>query len=232
MSKYSKLENYAKDYNNVCSVFSIIKEAKIEKLPNGQYSVVSIKGSNLGIYDTEEEAIQRLRQVEFFKNKKASSKEDSYSSIMRDLNKNNNLEAVQKFQKEFKQHFDEALISNEENPEEIALEKSKKIIKTENTIPSIIKISAAIQLGDTDAAGKYLANLIKFLTTRISPDNRAKSIDNLKKKIYYLNEYEMASKKVPASSSLGQAITIIKHILIEQKPQVIRSILNSVVRYL
>jgi hypothetical protein len=155
MSKFAKIESYAKAYKDACGVFSIVKMARIIKLPNGQYRVVSMKGKNLGTYKTKDEAKKRLRMVEYFKHVKASTTE-SYSTIMRDLNNNYNTEDVRAFQKEFKKNFDEAFLAGEEKPEEVALEKSKKFIKSENKMTKLTKISAAIQLGDTEAAGIYL----------------------------------------------------------------------------
>ena len=49
--------------------FAFVKEARIRKLPNGQYRVVSEKGKNLGTYDSFIGARNRLRQVEYFKHK-------------------------------------------------------------------------------------------------------------------------------------------------------------------
>ncbi len=46
------------------------KQATIEKLPNG-WHVKSEEGKNLGgPYSTREEAVKRLRQVEYFKHNK------------------------------------------------------------------------------------------------------------------------------------------------------------------
>lgn len=39
-----------------------------------KYRVVSEKGKNLGEYETQEEAKQRLREVEFFKHAKKANK--------------------------------------------------------------------------------------------------------------------------------------------------------------
>ena len=49
---------------------------------------------------------------------------------------------------------------------------------------------------------------------------------------FALNEKEIAGKKMPASSSMGQSITFLKHILFGQDPQYIRSVLNNVARFL
>ena len=68
--------------------------------------------------------------------------------------------------------------------------------------------------------------------TRIGPNTRAKSINNLKNKIYYINEYQLAAKKIPASAAIGQSILMLKHLLLEQDPAYIRDVLNHVVRFL
>jgi len=51
---------------------SMIKESKIKKLPNGKYRVVKKDGTgNLGTCNSLEEAKNRLKEVEYFKHKKA-----------------------------------------------------------------------------------------------------------------------------------------------------------------
>jgi len=49
---------------------SLNKEAKIKKLPNGKYRVMAETGRNMGTYDTEKEAKERLQQIEMFKHMK------------------------------------------------------------------------------------------------------------------------------------------------------------------
>jgi hypothetical protein len=97
---------------------------------------------------------------------------------------------------------------------------------------AIYKEAAPEYLGDPESVGRYLASIIHFLVRRISAERRPHSIENLKKKIYYLNEYDMAAKKTPASSSLGQSITLVKTLLLSHNPEYIRKVLNSVVRSL
>ncbi|SRR5258708_3267155 len=219
-----RIELYAEEFVNSC----MIKVSYIRHIGN-KWKVFSEKGKVLGTYNTKAEATTRLKQIELFKHmnkKKSASKDISYSSIMRKLREDNDKEAINKFQRTFKDSFDNALISGSEKPEDEALEAAVNAI-TEN---SIEKAASAIDLGDANAAGLYLSQLIKFLLKRISPGKRQKSIDNLKKKIYYLNEFEIGSKRVPASSSLGQSITLLKTILLEHSPQYIREVLNSIVR--
>ena len=78
----------------------------------------------------------------------------------------------------------------------------------------------------------YLANLIKWMLQRISPDRRSHSIETMRRKIYYLNEYTIAAKKTPPSSSMGQALTLTKHLLLSHSPQYIRAVLNETVKHL
>jgi len=73
------------DVNNYYNL--IVKEAFIKKVKN-KWRVVSRKGKNLGEYSTKEEAIKRLKQIEFFKHKKAST-EDSLFKNKIDLFINN-----------------------------------------------------------------------------------------------------------------------------------------------
>jgi transcription termination factor NusB len=206
------------------------KTAVIRKLPNGKWTVKSLKGKNLGEYDTKEDAVKNLRRIEYFKahpkKRKKKAEEVSYSSVMRKLNKESNNDVIEKFQKEFKKSFDEGIISGKDEPEKDALNHALESIK------AFEKSASAIDLGNAEAAGAYLANLVKFLLRRISNDRRPHAIDSMKKKIYYINEYNIAAKKTPPSSSMGQAITLIKTILLEHHPEYIRNVLNSIVRNL
>lgn len=173
----------------------------------------------------------KCNSISFFKLK--ASKEDSYSHIMRDLRKSDDKEAVKKFQEAFKKAFDEALIAGKENPEEEALNKAmEKDAVSDEEKELMKKVASAIDLGDAETAGKYLSDLIKFLLRRISAERRPRAIQSLKRKIYYINEYSIAQKKTPPSSSMGQSITLLKTILLEHSPQYIRGVLNSIVKNL
>lgn len=92
--------------------------------------------------------------------------------------------------------------------------------------------AAVIQMGDPISAGKALADIVKFLVSRISFENRHKALQNLKGKITALNEREIASKKMPASASLGQSIVFIKTVLNGHNSQYVREILNEIARHL
>lgn len=171
-------------------------------------------------------------KVERFKHHKEASKEDSYSSIMRDLNKHYDEETTHKFQKTFKDTFDKALLAGDEIPEDRALEEAIKCISLRDDIKAFRKVGTALDLGDPKHAGKYLADLLRFLLRRIRPEKRAKAVETLRKKVYFINEFDIASKKTPPSAAFGQSILLLKHILIEHSPQYIRGVLNNVVKFL
>lgn len=215
--------------NDFYSAVRLLKLARIIKLPNGKYRVVSEKGKNLGTYNSKLKAKNRLKQVEMFKHmKKASDESLTYSAISRKLKKYD-LDLFNKFRQIFKKHFDLAVLENENAPEESAL---KQTLQDLSEVKEIIKSATALDLGNSEYAGHYLANLVKFLLQRISEKNRPKSLNNMKKKIYYLNEYDLAKKDLPRGSALGQSITLLKHILFGHPPHYIRSVLNSIVRHL
>jgi transcription termination factor NusB len=227
MSNVSKLTSFISSYELAIDLCNIIKVAIIKHLPSGEWTVISLKGKPLGKYKTKEKAVKRLRQIEYFKKHKKASN-DSYSSIMRNIK--DDKEAIIQFQTAFKHVFDEAVISGSEEPEKTALEAAIDVLP--NIKEKIQKAASAIELGNPEYAGKYLADIVKFLMRRISAEKRPKSIASLRQKIFYMNEYNMAAKKVPASSAMGQSITLLKHILLEHPPQYIRAVLNNIVRYL
>ena len=227
----SKLNSIAREFVDATELGSIVKTAFIRHLPSGEWGVFSEKGKSLGKYKSKELAKKRLRQIEFFKHKKAAH-DNTYSSIMRGLNKDNDNEKMTIFQQVFKDEFDKEYANGNEEPEAPALEAAMKAIANDTYDELLVKTANALDMGDPMYAGKYLAEMIKFLMRRISEGKRQHSIDGLKKKIWYLNEYQIASKRMPVSSAIGQSITLIKHLLLEHTPEYIRAVLNSIVRNL
>lgn len=228
---------------------NIVKIAIIKKLPNGKYQVQSHKGKNLGTYTSKEKAKERLRQVEFFKHRDQSHIDDkdnkfidltdiddfSFSAIMRKLRKRTSKDIVRKFLEIYKHEFDSAISEQLEAPDRIALQKSLIKFNKINKIKldkNIIKNAAITELGNPEIIGKYISDIVKFIMNRISAENRAHSLENLKRKIYALNENELASKTMPASSAMGQSITFIKHILFNHDPGYVRKVINNIVKNL
>lgn len=209
----------------------LFKESKIRKLPKGYWGLFSLKGKLLGKYKTKEQAIKRLRQIEFFKHKKASKEEEiTYSSLMRQIARRHSPDILREFRKIFKDTFDQAILANKQDAEELALAAGLGFLNSLDD--NIEKVASAIEMGDPVYAGKYIAEIIKFLLRRISPARRAKSISGLRRKIHMLNEVDIAQKKMPASSALGQAISLTKNLLMMHSPDYVRAVINSIVRNL
>jgi hypothetical protein len=171
--------------------------------------------------------IQTLRNSKI---KTASSDEVTYSSLMREIGRRHSPDVLREFRKIFKDTFDQAILENKEDAEELALAVGLEFLN--GLDHNIEKAASAIEMGDPVYAGKYIAEIIKFLLRRISPARRAKSLSGLRRKIYMLNEVDIAQKKMPASSALGQAISLTKNLLMMHTPDYVRAVINSIVRNL
>lgn len=244
MNNTDTILQQASDYEDRC--LHLVKEARIRKLPNGKYRVLSEKGKNLGESSSRSGAEKRLRQVEYFKHKDDNSADDSvidltdiddfsYSALMRKLRQKASKEQVKNFLKLYKLQFDKAVKNKLQKPEKVALQNALIKFNKYHKIKlkkKLIKSAAVSELGDAVLVGKYLSDIIRFTLTRISPEKRANAIQSLKHKLYNLNESEMSNKNMPASSAMGQSITFVKHVLFNHDPIYIREVLNNLVRSL
>jgi hypothetical protein len=84
-------------------------------------------------------------------------------------------------------------------------------------------------LGEAALVGQYLANIVRFTLNRLPPDKRGMAVDRLRKKFYSFNAQEISQKNLPPTSSIGQSITFVKHVLFNQDPMYIREVLNHLV---
>src|SRR6185436_16110052 len=216
MYNLDQITKMAYMYENVCLSFT--KESRIVKLPNDKYRVLSEKGKNLGTSNSKAEAKTRLKQIEYFKHKDDNKAEDSKNL---DLTKTD--------------EFSYSTIMRCLRPEKIALQNS--LIKLNKIHPikinrKLVKTAAISELGDPIWVGKYLADIIRFSLNRISADKRPLALNRLRNKIYNMNENEIGSKNMPATSSMGQSITFVKHVLFNHDPQYVRAVLNNITRNL
>lgn len=218
-------------FEELCQIDNsgLSKLSFIHKMPKGYWGVFSHKGRLLGKYKSRAAAEKRLKQIEMFKHmKQASADPDvTYTEMLRRLNKKYPAEIVKEFRTIFKDTFDDALLQGEEDPEAPALEAAMEFIDTLDQ--GVSKVAGAIEMGDPLYAGKYIASMITFLMRRISMERRSKAMNNLKNKIYAINEFDISRKKMPASSSIGQAISLTKNLLMMHPPQYVRAVLNSIV---
>jgi len=236
----------ASNYEESC-VNSLIKLARIKKLPNGKYRVVSMKGKNLGTYNSRSAAVKRLQQVEFFKNRDVSHADDEkiidltgatdfgLSAIMREMKQKASNEQVRCFLSLYNKYFNKAVKNKLQKPDNVALQNSlidfNKLHKIK-VKKKLVKSAAVSELGDPVAVGTYLANIVRFTLNRIPVDKRQNAIESLRRKFYSLNANELAQKNLVPTSSIGQAITFVKHILFNHDAVYIRSVIDNIVRSL
>lgn len=108
---------------------NLSKFSYIKNIGNGKWRVFSEDGKNMGTFTSKEKAIKRLKQIEYFKHKKANLNvldlscinNLTFSSVMREINKKYSTEILDNFINNFKKNFDKLFCENEKNPEEKAL---------------------------------------------------------------------------------------------------------------
>jgi hypothetical protein len=213
----------------------IYKTAYIRK-SGKEYQIFSKNNKALMICNSINEAEYYLNNMNLIKN--AREVELSYSAIMRDLNKNNK-DDIERFRSIFKKTFDEANIEGLENADKIALmaaikgidyNSNKKEAKIQNRMFKLATVMTDI--GDPNTAGKGIASIVAFILKKIKPENRQIIINKMRDRIWNLNEQEMASKKSPASASIGNSISFVKNVLNGRDPKYIREVLRHIVGYL
>ena len=96
----------------------------------------------------------------------------------------------------------------------------------------IILLASTLDLGHPDNAGKSIADIIKFLMSRIPEGKRQSAVYKMINKIRALMPNEIAGKNMPDYSSLGQSLSFIKNVLAGHDAGYVRSVLDSVVRNL
>lgn len=228
----------------------MVKLAYIKQV-GSKWKVLSQKGKSLGTYDTKEEAVKRLQQVEYFKHQDKNKADElaldekaidltdvddfSYSAMMRKIRQEASKEQVRDFLKFFKSYFDKAVKNKLQKPERVALQNA--LVRFSKIHPvklnkKLVKSAAVSELGSAPEVGAYLANIVRFIFNRLDPDHRLKAMETLRNKFYHTNADEIAQKTSPPSAAVGQAITFVKHVLFNQNSQYIREVLDNLSRNL
>lgn len=234
--------NLIEEVEKFAQACQLEKTAKIRKMPNGKYRVLSEKGKNMGTYNSREGAKKRLRQVEYFKHFDHAAADDiidltdidemAYSAIIRKLRQKTSDEVVQVFLKIFKQEFDKSVKHKINTPEKVALQntlvKFNKLHKI-RLDKKMVKSAAVSELGNAEQVGKSLADIVKFILNRLPSDKKQKAVENLKNKFRNLDASEIADKITPESAALGQSITFVKHVLFNHDTTYIQAVLNALV---
>lgn len=238
MTNTEALLKLAGSFERDC-VDDLEKFARIRKLPGGKCQVLSPRN--------KKDSAKSLREIEYFNRqdeRDADAKEEeeatvidltnavdfSYSAIMREMRQETSKEKVRYFLTLFKKEFDIAVKKKIQKPEKVALQNSLVKFNKKYKIKcnkKLIKNAAVSELGDPALVGKYLADIIKFTLNKLPVEKRAPAIEKLRSKFYAFNANEISQKTLPPTAAIGQSITFVKHVLINQNPLYIRAVLNN-----
>ena len=172
---------------------------------------------------------KRYRSL-FFANemiKWAAESDDTYSSALRKLNKENP-EKVKKFMKHFKDSFDQAMEEKINNPQNVALIQAKTSIAS-NKNERLVKLAQAM-IGTSRSpqeVGMSLGKIIKILMEKL-PHDRKSSLDNMRSQISKLDPKQISINVMPETAAYGQSITLIKTLLNGYSPDYIKQVLSAV----
>lgn len=225
----------------------MISIAKIRKLPNGKYKILSKDNKSLGIFTSKEKAQKRLNQIEYFKKFDHSDADDNFvidltdleeltfSAFMRKLRKATSEDKVHYFLKLFKKEMDLAIKNKIQKPEKVALQNS--LIKYNKRYKirlkkEILKNASISELGNANQIAKYLASIIKLTISRISKESRPKAIAKLVEKFKNIDIVDISSKNLPNSAAIGQSISFVKNILFNHDASFVSNVLKDLISIL
>ena len=140
---------------------------------------------------------------------------DTYSSVLRELNKNDDVEKRTLFMKKFKEAFDNAMDQDLDDHEDIALNEARKV-----------KLAQLAMGNNSNQVGKIVADIVKVILARV-PHDRVSTYNNMRNKILNINVSDVSGKNLPDTATYGQAITLIKTLLSGYDPEFIKKVLIS-----
>lgn len=215
MANIDHILQLASSFEESCTE-SLVKVARKRKSKGDKDPVLSDENES-----TDKKIIDLTGAIDF-----------SYSALMREMRQHASKEQVREFLTLFKKEFDKAVKKRIQKPEKIALQNC--VIKFNKKHPvkvkkKLVKNAAVSELGDAVMVGRYLADIVRFTLNRLPPEKRAAAIDKLRQKFYTFNAQEISQKNLPPTSSIGQSITFVKHVLFNHDPQYIREVLNNIV---
>ena len=74
---------------------------------------------------------------------------------------------------------------------------------------------------------EQLYNMIKVMISRMPPDARTRSYQNVSSKLDDFNVVEIASKKAPGGAAIGVSLGLIKNVLNGRDPYFINTVLKE-----
>ena len=156
---------------------------------------------------------------------------DTYSSVMRDLNKQKS-DKIKDFMVSFKEAFDDAMEDELEDHQAVALSAAKKVL-AHNVSWRFTKLAQAV-VGISDnpeEVGRIVADIMKVILARMSKD-KLSVYNNMRTKILNLNVAEISNTRMPDTAAYGQALTLIKTLLNGYDSEFVKKVLISASKYL
>ncbi|KKN74495.1 hypothetical protein LCGC14_0390120 [marine sediment metagenome] len=148
---------------------------------------------------------------------------DTYSSTMRELNKNDP-KKIQLFMKKFKDAFDNVLDQGlEDNHQDIALEEARASYHSR-----FVKLAQAAvgTSNNPNEVGKTVAEIVRVILARV-PQEKDITYDTMRKKILSMNVAEISGTTLPDTAAYGQALTLIKTLLSGYAAEFVQQVLVS-----
>jgi len=156
---------------------------------------------------------------------------DTYSSVLRELNKEDDTEKRKRFMKKFKDAFDKAIDKDPDNHQEIALVSAKKsIAHSSERFVKLAQVAVGIS-NNPNEVGKTVADIVKVILARV-PHDRIATYNTMRNKIMNINVAEISGTQLPDTATYGQAITLIKTLLSGYNPEFVKQVLTSAANYL
>jgi len=149
---------------------------------------------------------------------------DTYSSVLRDLNKNNDKEKIKPFMKKFKEAFDNAMDKDLEDHQDIALNEAKKVIASPTD--RFVKLAQLAMGNNPTYVGKIVSDIVKVILARV-PHDKVNTYNDMRNKILNINVADVSGKNLPDTATYGQAITLIKTLLSGYDPEFVKKVLIS-----
>ena len=156
---------------------------------------------------------------------------DTYSSVMRDLNKQKS-DKIKDFMASFKDAFDDAMEDKLEDHQDVALVAAKKVL-AQNISWRFMKLAQAVVgiSNNPEEVGRIVADIVKVILARM-PKDKLSLYNNMRTKILNLNVAEISNTKLPDTAAYGQALTLIKTLLNGYDSEFVKKVLISASKYL
>ena len=113
------------------------------------------------------------------------------------------------------------------------LSKRAPYIRTAQLNSSLVTVDInGSSFTNSKELAKVIIVFVNTLLNRVKPQSKQLFKRRIKNKFYNINLFELAGKKLPPTATIGNAITIVKQLLMGQDPVFINEVMGLVIRYM